>query len=117
MNFSNKTDAEILAYADPFLDNIIEASNALDFAKFSRDLSNNMKIAFSENEFIEQQTAFQDKYGKITKSREFIRCVRRQQSVSILWVTRFEKLDGEVLAAMQMDEEDGEMKVFVVRIS
>lgn len=117
MNFSNKTDAEILAYADPFLDNIINGANELDYVKFSRDLSNSMKNAFSESDFIEQQAALQNKVGKIGKSRAFIRCIRRQQSVSILWVTSFEKVDGEVLAAMQMDEEDGEMKVFVARIS
>ncbi|WDE07853.1 hypothetical protein SG34_013780 [Thalassomonas viridans] len=117
MNFSNKSDAEILAIANPFLDNIIQASNELDYEKFSRNLSGNMKNAFSENDFVQQQTAFQQQFGKISEDREFIRCIRRQQSVSVLWVTSFEKLDGEVLAAMQIDEEDGEMKIFTVRIS
>jgi len=116
MNFSNESDAEILAYADPFLDNIIEASNELDYARFTRDLSRGFKSAFSEKEFVEQQQLCLDKFGKISKKREFIRCIRRQQSVSVLWVTAFEKLEGEVLAAMQLDEEDGEMKVLVVRI-
>ena len=117
MNFSSKTDAEILAYAEPFLDNIIEASNDIDYEKFSRDFSKSMKAAFSKKEFIEQQTAFQETYGKTGENREFIRCLRRKEGVSILWVTNFEKLGGEVLAAMKIDEEDGEMKVFVVRIS
>ena len=116
MNFSNKSDAEILAYAEPFLDNIIEASNELDYVRFSRNLSDSFKNAFTEQEFIAQQAACLEKFGKISKNREFIRCIRRQQSVSVLWVSAFEKLDGEVLAAMQLDEEDGEMKVLVVRI-
>jgi hypothetical protein len=117
MNFNDQTDEEILSIANPFLDNIIDASNEINYEKFARDLSKNLKNQFSETDFVEQQKVFQEKFGKITKNREFIRCLRRKQSVSILWVTSFEKVDGEVLAAMQIDEEDGEMKVLVVRIS
>ncbi|MCJ8275179.1 MAG: hypothetical protein MJK04_37980 [Psychrosphaera sp.] len=117
MNFSNKTDAEILAYADPFLDNIINASNELDYQKFSKDLSKTMKGAFAKCDFIEQQMALQEKVGDIDINREFVRCIRRQQGVSILWVTHFEKIDGEVLAAIRMDEENGQMKILAARIS
>jgi uncharacterized protein with PIN domain len=116
MNFSNKTDTEILAYADPFLDNIINGSNELDYTKFSRDLSKEMKNAFSASDFVEQQMALQKKVGKISLNREFIRCITRQKGVSILWVTSFEKVDGEVLVTMLMDEEDAQMKVLVARI-
>ena len=117
MNFADKTDEEILVIANPFLDNIIDASNEINYERFSRDLSRNMKNAFSEKDFVEQQQALKEKFGKINKDREFVRCLRRNQGVSILWVTNFEKVSGEVLAAMQIDEEDGEMKVLVVRIS
>jgi hypothetical protein len=117
VNFSEHTDAEILAIANPVLDNIIDASNEINYKKFSKDLSKYKKNAFSEADFIQQQTAFKVKFGQMTKVREFIRCLRRNQSVSVLWVTSFEKIGGEVLAALQIDEEDGEMKILVARIS
>ena len=117
MNFSKHTDAEILSIANPFLDNIIDASNEINYEKFSKDLSKNMKNTFSEADFIQQQTAFKTKFGEMIKEREFIRCLRHNQSVSVLWVTRFEKIGGEVLAALQIDEEDGEMKILVAKIS
>ena len=46
MNFSEHTDAEILAIANPFLDNVIDASNEINYEKFSKDLSKNMKMSF-----------------------------------------------------------------------
>ena len=112
LDFSKKLDKEILKIAEPIMDNLIEGSNEFDYKKFSKDFSRLMMEAVPEEEFRSQLDKLNSTTGKIENKREFIGCVRRDTGVTILWVGYFEKIQGEVLSQLSLDEEENEIKVF-----
>ena len=116
MNFSQKTDKEILSIANPIMDNVIEGSNESNYEKFSKDFSNIMNDAVPEEEFRRQLIEFHPKFGDIKKNREFIHCIRRNSGVTVLWTGYYEISKGEHLSLLTLDEEDGRIKIFGVTV-
>jgi len=117
LDFSKKLDEEILKIAEPIMDNLIEGSNEFDYKKFSKDFSRLMMEAVPEEEFRSQLDKLNSTTGKIENKREFIGCVRRDTGVTILWAGYFEKIQGEVLSQLSLDEEGNEVKVFGVLVN
>jgi hypothetical protein len=112
MDFSDKSSEEILNIAEPIMNNIIEGSNDKDYGKTSKDFSSTMLSALSKKEFERQIEESIEKTGNIKKERKFISCIYRESGVTILWKGYYEKVKGEVLAQLTLDEENGTIKVF-----
>lgn len=112
MNFSTKTDEEILSIADPIWDNLSQGSNEVNYERFSKHLSKEMLQAVPEIELKRQLEETHPKDGLLLPDRDFIGCIRHETGVSVLWKGRMSKLNGECLMALRLDEEDGEVKVF-----
>lgn len=111
MNFSTKTDQEILAIAVPIWENLSQGSNEVNYEKFSRHLSREMLQAVPEAELKRQMEETHPTRGFVLPERDFVGCIRHETGVSVLWRGRMSKVNGECLMALLLDEEDGEIKV------
>lgn len=112
MDFTTKSHEEILAIADPILSNIIQGSNENNYQLLAKDFSRVMLQTVPEDEFKRQVAENEPETGKIKSEREFLSCIYRDSGVTVLWKGYFEKKDGEVLAQLTLDDEDGNIKVF-----
>ena len=111
MAIQDLTNEEILKISEPILDNIIEGARASNYEKFSRDFHSGFAQMIDAAEFAKQQSLMVNKYGLIAQDREFIRCLRNDHCVMVLWVGKFDKLKGEILTGLNLREIDNEIKV------
>ena len=112
MNFSDKSNKEILNIAEPIMTNIIEGSNETDYEKFSQEFSSIMLKAVQKEEFERQLAESREKIGNIKNEIEFLSCIYRDSGITVLWKGYYEKKNGEVLVQLTLDEEDEKIKVF-----
>jgi len=117
MKFTDMSDQEILEIAEPIMFNLIEGSNELNYEKFSRDFSDQMSNAVTEEELSRQMKETRPVTGLVEQRRIFIRCIRRDTGVTVLWVGFYEKKEGEVLAQLSLNGEDGNIQVFGASIN
>ena len=111
MNLSEKTDEEILEIADPLWDNLIICSNNKDYSGFTKDFSSQMLYGANEIE-LGKQWANSELLVSLSKKREFIGCLRRNNFVTVLIKQKSEKISGEFLGRLVLGEEDNIVKVF-----
>lgn len=112
MNFSTKTDDEILSIANPIWDSLSLGSNEVNYEKYSKHLSRRMLQAVPEEELKRQMEESHPRDGLLLPTRDFIGCIRHETGVSVFWKGRLSKVNGECLLELRLDEEDGEIKVF-----
>lgn len=101
-----KTDLEILAIADPIMDNLMEASTHLDYEKHIRDFTERAKSALSKEWFDIVCKQYQGTKG-FFGPREFITLFRRPDSVAVIWKQSFTLQAGDYVAEMVLVEENG----------
>ncbi len=106
MDLSKKTDPEILSIANPIMDNLMEASTAIDYERHIKDFTERLKSVLSKErlEWICQD--YQSKKGFFAK-REFVAAFRRPESVAIVWKQTFTKQQGDFVAEMVLIQQDG----------
>nr|WP_320193118.1 hypothetical protein [uncultured Desulfobacter sp.] len=112
MDFSDKSNKEILTIAEPIMTNIIEGSNENDYEKFSKEFSSIMLKAVPKEEFERQLAESREEIGNIKNERKFLSCIYRDSGVTVLWKGYYEMKKGEVLVQLTLNEEDGKVKVF-----
>ena len=110
MKLNSNTDAEILAIANPIMNNLMEGSNELDYAKHCQDFSDRMKEAVTAQYFAKAVCESQEKRGLFTE-REFVRVFRRGDSVAVLWKQSCSKNEDELMAQLVLVEVEGDYLV------
>ncbi|SFU34976.1 hypothetical protein SAMN05216339_101465 [Nitrosomonas eutropha] len=115
MKLAKKSDAEILSIADPIMDNLMDASTAIDYERHVRDFTGRLKSVLSKErlEWICQD--YQSTKGFFTK-REFVAIFRRPESVAVVWKQGFSKQPGDFVAEMVLVQQDGKYLVDHVMI-
>lgn len=110
MDLSQKSDAEILSVANPIMDNLMDASTAIDYERHIRDFTTRLKSVLSKErlEWICQD--YQSTKGFFAK-REFVAAFRRSESVAVVWKQGFTKQPGEFVAEMVLVQQDGKYLV------
>ena len=110
MDLSQKSDAEILSVANPIMDNLMDASTAIDYERHIRDFTVRLKSVLSKErlEWICQD--YQSTKGFFAK-REFVAVFRRSESVAVIWKEGFTKQSGEFVAEMVLTQQDGKYLV------
>jgi hypothetical protein len=101
MNLSQKTDAEILAIANPLMDNLMDASTHIDYERHIRDFSDRLKAQLPRARLESICREYQATKGFFA-SREFVKLFRRPDSIAIVWKQSFTKQVGEFVAEMVM---------------
>ncbi|MEG0151076.1 MAG: hypothetical protein RR701_17015 [Comamonas sp.] len=110
MDLSQKTDSEIMSIANPIMDNLMDASTAIDYERHIKDFTDRLKSVLSKErlEWICQD--YQDTKGFFAK-REFVATFRRPESVAIVWKQTFTKQPGDFVAEMVLVQQDGKYLV------
>ena len=115
MDLSQKSDAEILAVANPIMDNLMDASTAIDYDRHTRDFTDRAKSVLSKDALESICKNYQNKKGFFAR-REFVAVFRRPDSVAVVWRQWFTQAQGEFVAELVLVEQDGKYLVDHVMI-
>ena len=111
MNLLEKTDKEILEIADPLWDDLVKFSNNKDYGGFAKNFSAQMLFGANEVEIGKQWTN-NKLLTSLSKKREFIGCLRRNNHVTVLYKQTSDKMPGEFLGRLVLGVEDDTVKIF-----
>ena len=110
MDLAQKTDEEILAVANPIMDNLMEASTAIDYERHVRDFTERAKGVLSKDALESICKHYQRTKGFFGK-REFVATFKRPKSVAVVWRQQFTKIPGEFVAELVLVQNDGKYQV------
>ena len=104
------SDAAIMDIANPIMDNLMDASTAIDHERHVRDFTERAKGVLTRDWFQTICADYQATKGTFGK-REFVAIFRRQESVAIVWKQWFTRQPGEFVAEMVLVHKDGKYLV------
>ncbi|HQQ70029.1 MAG TPA: hypothetical protein PLL92_06925 [Alicycliphilus sp.] len=110
MDLTQKSDAEILAVVDPIMDNLMDASTAIDYDRHIRDFTDRAKSVMPKELLQSICKEYQSSKGFFAK-REFVAAFRRTDSVAVVWRQWFTKQPGEFVAELVLVQRDGKYLV------
>ena len=111
MKLLEKTNEEILEIADPIWDNLVKSSNVKDYSGFTKDFSAQMLYGANEVE-LGKQWANNKLLTSLSKKREFLGCIRRNNFVTVIFKQKSNTVSGEFLGRLVLGVEDDKVKVF-----
>jgi hypothetical protein len=106
VDLATKSDAEILSVANPIMDNLMEASTAIDYDRHIRDFTDRLKQRLSRQQLEWICLDYQSTKGYFAE-REFVAVFRRPDSVALVWKQRFTRQPGDFVAEMVLVQQDG----------
>ena len=106
MDLARKSDAEILAVVDPIMDNLMDASTAIDYERHTRDFTERAKSVLPESALESICRQYQSTKGFFAK-RVFVAAFRRPESVAVIWRQSFTKAPGEFVAELVLVQQNG----------
>ena len=110
MELAGKSDQDILFIANPIMDNLMDASTAIDYERHIRDFTDRLKGQLSKECLERICQNYQSTKGFFAE-REFVAAFRRPESVAIVWKQRFTKQSGDFVAEMVLIQQDGKYLV------
>ena len=111
MKLLEKTDEEILEIANPIWDDLVKYSNNKDYSGFTKHFSAQMLYGANEVE-IGKKWANNKLLTSLSKQKEFLGCLKRNNFVTILFKQRSDTVPGEFLGRLVLGVEDDKVKVF-----
>jgi len=106
MTLERMSDEEIFRIANPIMDNLMDASTAIDHERHIRDFSDRMKAIVTEEYLQKVCEKYQREKGYFSR-RERVAVFRRPDAVAMIWKQWFTKAPGEFVAEMLLIEKDG----------
>lgn len=106
MDLATQSDAEILAVAGPIMDNLMDASTAVDYDRHVRDFTDRLKKRLGREQLEWICRDYQGTRGYFA-DREFVAVFRRPDSVAVVWRQRFTRQAGDFVAEMVLVHQDG----------
>lgn len=110
MMLSHQSDADIMAIANPIMDNLMAGSTAINHAQHTRDFSERMKAIVTPEHLQYVCQHYQAQWGYFTE-RELVAIFRRPTSVAIVWKQFCSQQAGEFVAEMVLIEQNGQYLV------
>jgi len=101
MNWLQMTESEILAIANPIMDNLMQASTNIDHELHVRDFTDQLKTIVTEESLLAQ--------------REFVGVFRKETDTAIFWRQKYTKSSGEHIAFLRLIDVEG--KILVQNVS
>ena len=111
MKLLEKTDEEILEIASPIWDDLVKYSNNKDYSGFTKHFSAQMLYGANEVE-LGKQWANNKLLTSLSKQKEFLGCLKRNNFVTVLFKQKSDTVSGEFLGRLVLGIEDEEVKVF-----
>ncbi|MEZ5922706.1 MAG: hypothetical protein R3C60_15345 [Parvularculaceae bacterium] len=84
ITIAEMSDREILNGVIPIMDNLMQGSAEIDYAKHTRDFTERMKAQLSPERLESICRDYQAKIGRFGP-REIVRLFRREHSVAVVW--------------------------------
>lgn len=110
MNFEELSNEEILAIANPIMNNLMEASTEINHERHVRDFTDRMKSIVTKEYLQKVCERYQAEKGFFLE-REPVAVFKRPHSAAIVWKQSFTKAKGEFVAEMVLMEKDGKYLV------
>ena len=111
MKILEKTDEEILEIASPIWDDLVKYSNNKDYSGFTKHFSAQMLYGANEVE-LGKQWANNKLLKSLSKQKEFLGCLKRNNFVTVLFKQKSDTVPGEFLGRLVLGIEDDKVKVF-----
>ena len=111
MKLLEKTDEEILEIANPIWDDLVKYSNNKDYSGFTKHFSAQMLYGANEVE-IGKQWANNKLLTSLSKQKEFLGCLKRNNFVTVLFKQKSDTVSGDFLGRLVLGIEDDKVKVF-----
>ena len=111
MKLLEKTDEEILEIANPIWADLVKYSNNKDYSGFTKHFSAQMLYGANEVE-IGKQWANNKLLTSLSKQRNFLGCLRRNNFVTVLFKQTSDAVPGDFLGRLVLGIEDDKVKVF-----
>ncbi len=99
MDLAQKSDAEIFAVANPIMDNLMDASTAIDYDRHIRDFTPRARSALGKESLTSICEHYQSTKGFFAE-REPVAVFRRPDSVAVVWRQKFTRQPGDYVAEM-----------------
>lgn len=88
MDLASQSDGEILKVANPIMDNLMDASTAIDHTRHVADFTDRLKAIVTKEYLGKVCRQYQSERGYFA-GREVVAVFRRPQSIAIVWKQRF----------------------------
>jgi len=110
MNFENMSEQEIMAIANPIMDNLMQASTDINHERHVQDFTDRAK-AIVTKEHLERVCAIYQSEKGTWLSRELVAVFRRPDSAAIIWKQFVSKAKGEYVAEIVLVYRNGKFLV------
>jgi hypothetical protein len=110
MTLERMSDEEILRVANPIMDNLMDASSAIDHERHTRNFSERMKAIVTKEYLQKVCEKYQREKGYFAR-REPVAVFKRPGAAAIIWKQWFTGAPGEFVAEMLLIERDGKFLV------
>ena len=111
MNIVDKSDAEILAIAQPLWRDLVKYSNEGKYGEFVRNFSNSLALAMNQM-VAGHQFANSELARSLSEDVDALGIIRRGEHVTVLYRQRSTKKPGEWLGRLVLGYEDGKIRIF-----
>ena len=111
MELLEKSDKEIKDIAQPIWDNLVKSSNIKDYGGFTKDFSSQMLYGANEVE-LGKQWANNKLLTNLSKEKEFLGCLRRNNFVTVLFKQKSDAVPGDFLGRLVLGFENEQVKIF-----
>jgi len=109
-NINDNSDEQIIALAEPLLQNLLDGANELNYEKFSRDFSHGMKTVIPHDMFMEKTIGIHHVRGKCI-SRKALGVLRKNKTALILWSAQYDKTSDDMLIQLKLSYENGQLVI------
>jgi len=99
MNFQEMSEEEIIEIANSMMDNLMDASTAIDHERHTQDFTERLKNIVTKEHLNNVCEQYQKEKGFFSE-RSLISVLRRPNSAIVIWKQKFTKVSGEYLAEM-----------------
>lgn len=110
MELAQQSDEQILAVANPLMDNLMQGSREIDHAKHTRDFTARLKEIVTADRLEAMCKDYQARIGYFER-REVVGVFRRKNSVAVVWRQWSTRTDDEFVAEIVVVEKDGKYLV------
>ena len=116
MNWLEKSESEILAIANPIMDNLMQASTEVNHARHVKDFSDELKLIVTKENLEAQCKAYRATLGTFAE-REFVAVFKKETDAAIFWKQKYTQSTGEHIAFLRLIDVDGRIRVQNVSVT
>ena len=116
MNWLEMSESEIMAIANPIMNNLMQASTDINHERHVQDFTDQLKAIVTKENLEAQCKEYQAKLGYFAE-REFVAVFRKETDAVIFWKQKYTKSNGEHIAFLRLISANGRILVQNVSVT